>query len=635
MGRGNTALKPDIELLKRIQPYGGITFKDTRYITSGGGYEACIHVYQFPGNVDDFWLGNLCNIANTIVTIDLSTDDVIEVKKNLNKSLKEQSFRYKEAKDYEELSDAEDKIAELTRMFEEIKSMGEVVKLLHVRIFVADRSWKILEEKCKSIMTKLETEGFYPTIFLNETKSEWMSMYQSYTRQKDNLFTIEGPAMTANAVAAGNPFHFSSLNDKTGSFLGKTPCGGNVFFDLFYKTLTRLSYNFLCFGKMGSGKSTLLKKQFDDRCSRGDFVRVFDISGEFRELTYSRGGKVIKLDGQEGILNPLEILKAGDTEELSFVLHISKMSTFYKFLVKGKVDTEEIIEFEELLKGLYQKFGLYMVNGKVVSQITGLKPEAYPTFSDYLAFVNDEMEKLKKKEYDKLEFEVAKKKILIWDKIRSVIYNIVSTYGNLFDGHTSIENILDEQIITFDISTLKDLKAEIFDALIINMISLCWDNCVTNGRLMLDKLKKGEITIWDVIHTVILIDESHRWINANKLHALELITTYMREARKYFAGIGLASQSVRDYVPEGVKSEGIDKLKLVFELTQYKFLFRQDSNALPIIHKIFAGVLTPTQISGIPNLQQGNCILSLSSEESIELKIHLTKEEEAVYNGGV
>lgn len=635
MGKENIQIKPDIELLKKIQPYGGITFKNTRYITSGGGYEACIHVYKFPGSINDFWLGKLCNISNTIVTIDISTDNVIEVKKNLNKSLKEQSYRYKEAKDYEELSDAEEKIAELTRMYEEIKSMGEVIKLLHVRIFVADRSWKMLEEKCKNIMTKLETDGFMPTIFLNETKSEWMSMYQSYTRQKDNVFTIDGQAMTSNAVAAGNPFHFSSLYDKTGSFLGKTPCGGNVFFDLFYKTLTRLSYNFLAFGKMGSGKSTLLKKQFDDRCSRGDFVRTFDISGEFTELTYSRGGKVINLDGQEGILNPLEILKAGDTEELSYVLHISKMSTFYKFLVKGDANTEEIIEFEELLKGLYQKFGFYMVNGRVASPITGLKPDAYPIFSDFLDYINEEIEKMKKSNYDKLEFEVARKKILIWDKIRSVIYNIVSTYGNLFNGHTSIENILDEQIVTFNISTLKDLKAEIFDALIINMISLCWDNCVTNGKLMLEKLKSGEITFWDVIRTIILIDESHRWINAKKLHALDLIATYMREARKYFAGIGLASQSVRDYVPEGSNSEGVDKLKLIFELTQYKFLFRQDSNALPIINRTFEGVLTPYQINRIPNLQQGECILSLSSEENIELKIHLTKEEEAVYNGGV
>ena len=68
--------------------------------------------------------------------------------------------------------------------------------------------------------------------------------------------------MTATGLAHGNPFHFSMLYDPTGTFLGKTPCGGNVLFDLFTKTQTRLYYNFLAIGEMGSGKSTLLKKQF-------------------------------------------------------------------------------------------------------------------------------------------------------------------------------------------------------------------------------------------------------------------------------------------------------------------------------------------------------------------------------------
>ncbi len=51
-----------------------------------------------------------------------------------------------------------------------------------------------------------------------------------------------------------------------------------------------------------------------------------------------------------------------------------------------------------------------------------------------------------------------------------------------------------------------------------------------------------------ILYTLILIDESHRWVNTKKPHVLDMITVYLREARKYFGGIGLASQSVRDYV---------------------------------------------------------------------------------------
>ena len=38
----------DMNLLNEIKPAGGITFKDVKYITTGSGYEGCIHIYKFP-----------------------------------------------------------------------------------------------------------------------------------------------------------------------------------------------------------------------------------------------------------------------------------------------------------------------------------------------------------------------------------------------------------------------------------------------------------------------------------------------------------------------------------------------------------------------------------------------------------
>lgn len=95
---------------------------------------------------------------------------------------------------------------------------------------------------------------------------------------------------------------------------------------------------------------------------------------------------------------------------------------------------------------------------------------------------------MKETEYDEISLSLAKKNLERFDKIRMVIQNIVHTYGSLFDGHTSIDNILDEQIVTFDISTIKEMKASVFDAQIFNMVSLCWDNCVTNGKLMMERM---------------------------------------------------------------------------------------------------------------------------------------------------
>lgn len=625
----------DMNLLNEIKPAGGITFKDVKYITTGSGYEGCIHIYKFPENIDTYWMAKVCNINGTVALVDISTDNMSEVKKNLNKSMKEQVGRRIGARDFAELYDADKRLDEMKRMYDEIKSYNEVIKLVHIRIFLADRSFESLEKKIKNIMDKLETDsGFLTTIYLNESKSEYKSMTRSYKKQKEEMFFPNGQSLTATGVAHGDPFHFSSLDDETGEFLGTTPCGGNVLLDIFQKTSTRLYYNFLAIGEMGSGKSTLLKKQFKSNAIKGNYVRTFDISGEFTILTKTLGGKVIKLDGSEGILNPLEILKAGDDENISFTRHISKVSTFYKFLVGGSVDAEEIAEFEDVLKQLYSSFGLWSDDRRNI-QCTGLPAASYPTFTDYLNFLTESMEEMQNEKYSHLEEQVVAKTLLLRDKIRKVIKNIVDTYGTLFDGHTSIDNILDEQIVTFDISTLKELKDEVFDAMIINIISLCWDNCVTNGKLMLNMLREGKIKLWDVTRFLILIDESHRWLNAKKTHALDLVSVYLREARKYFGGIGLASQRAADYVPEGSDSDAVNKLKNIFELTQYKFVFRQSSNAKKLLYQIFDGELTGTQIEKIPKLEIGQCILLISGDKNIEFKVHLTKDEDMLFSGGL
>ncbi|WP_290851347.1 hypothetical protein [Eubacterium sp. LMAG:50] len=625
----------DMNLLNEIKPAGGITFKDVKYITTGSGYEGCIHIYKFPENIDTYWMAKVCNINGTVALVDISTDNMSEVKKNLNKSMKEQVGRRIGARDFAELYDADKRLDEMKRMYDEIKSYNEVIKLVHIRIFLADRSFESLEKKIKNIMDKLETDsGFLTTIYLNESKSEYKSMTRSYKKQKEEMFFPKGQSLTATGVAHGDPFHFSSLDDETGEFLGTTPCGGNVLLDIFQKTSTRLYYNFLAIGEMGSGKSTLLKKQFKSNAIKGNYVRTFDISGEFTILTKTLGGKVIKLDGSEGILNPLEILKAGDDENISFTRHISKVSTFYKFLVGGSVDAEEIAEFEDVLKQLYSSFGLWSDDRRNI-QCTGLPAASYPTFTDYLNFLTESMEVMQNEKYSHLEEQVVAKTLLLRDKIRKVIKNIVDTYGTLFDGHTSIDNILDEQIVTFDISTLKELKDEVFDAMIINIISLCWDNCVTNGKLMLNMLREGKIKLWDITRFLILIDESHRWLNAKKTHALDLVSVYLREARKYFGGIGLASQRAADYVPEGSDSDAVNKLKNIFELTQYKFVFRQSSNAKKLLYQIFDGELTGTQIEKIPKLEIGQCILLISGDKNIEFKVHLTKDEDMLFSGGL
>ena len=81
---------------------------------------------------------------------------------------------------------------------------------------------------------------------------------------------------------------------------------------------------------MGSGKSTLLKKLFKQNASIGNYIRCFDVSGEFSALTLEFGGKIIRCSGSDGMLNPLEILRSGEDDYASYARHISKLQAFFR-----------------------------------------------------------------------------------------------------------------------------------------------------------------------------------------------------------------------------------------------------------------------------------------------------------------
>lgn len=622
-----------LELYKEIQPLGGITFNDESVIKTGDGYEQCLHVMRYPAEIDNFWLSNVTNIENTVVTIDISNEDINEVKKNINRSMKEQNSRYRASNDYISQSDAEQKFNDMKEMIDEINAMKEVMKSVDTRIFISDRSWLQLDEKSKNLRDKLDSDGYMACINLNETKNDWQSMFQTYTLQQENQYAVPGQSLTSRAVAGGNPFHFSSLEDVRGTFYGTTPTSGNVLLDLFSKTSTRKFYNALAVGTMGSGKSTLLKKIEEDRAIRGDYIRAFDVSGEFSMLTKELGGKILKLDGTDkNALNPLEILRAGDDEGVNFARHVAKLNTMYRFL-NPECTQDEVTQFANCINEFYGELNLLPTLGNT---ITGRAAKDYPIFSDFHEFLKRKMDKIAGQTYNEVELVVAQNEILLTDKIDKIIIYIITTYGKLFNQVTSMDNIVDESIVVFDISELKEMDDNIFDAQIFNMISLCWDNCVTNGTLMNQKLRiSKEITLEDVRHFMILIDESHRWINAQKLQALDMITVYMREARKYLGGIMLASQSIRDYVPEGSSDIAVNKLKTLFELTQYKFIFHQDSNTIPLFDVVFNNVLTQSQLDRIPRLETGSCILSIASDRNLEFNVFITDEEEYIFNGGL
>ncbi len=625
----------DAQLLQEISPAGGIQHYES-YSRSGTGYEACVHIYDYPAALNDYWLTKPCNQENTVVTVSVHNEDQTEVKKNLNRSIEEQDSRKRFAKEYKDFYEASVREKEMKALYDEINSMGEVIKSIAIRIFAAESTKQKLENSVAKIIKSLEGDNYRAAVFLNETRKEWKSVYQSAGEQVKEPHTLPGFPMKSQLLAAGNPFHFSSLEDPFGEFLGETACGGNVLFDAFTTNAIRVNASAVAAGKMRFGKSTLLKNQMKDRALRGDFVRVIDITGEFSALAGEIGGRVLNMDGTDGIINLLEIFKAGDNENISYTRHLSKLRKSYRFL-KPEADADEVNTYIEVLEKLYGMYDLipYTRGTKQQKQITGLPAKKYPRYRDLLNLVNGMIAEILSKTYTAQEKVLIDRKLINLDRIKDQLRILVDTYGYLFDGYTSINNLMDVKVVSYNVTALKDMDSFIFDLQLFNILCISWDEAITNGSIMKTLWENGEIELKDVVHTMLLVDESHRWVNARKLFALELLGIYLREGPKYFTGLWLATQTIRDFVPEGSTKEGEEQLKNIFELAQYKFIFHQDSNVLPIIDRVFNNVLTYSQKEKIPKFKRGEVILCISGDQNIEFKVYLSKADEQLFKGGV
>ncbi|MED5247533.1 VirB4 family type IV secretion system protein [Priestia sp. LL-8] len=615
----------------QIQPQGGVSFKEN-LVRNGDGYSTCIHIYEYPTNVNDFWLEPIMNMPNAITTLDVVSDERKQVVEAINKNMSEQNARHVNAKENIDRMDAQEQYLDMKELYRQVTN-GEVIKRIHLRIYIAEKTIPDLEKRLKEVIHHLETHNFRGSIFLNEQEYEWESLVTHFDIQKKYPNKRKGKEIPALALAGGFPFHFTHLDDPYGTYQGTTRTGGSVIFDLFHKDQQRKSYNAVLMGLMGAGKSTFLKKVTTDNAIKGYKIRGFDIVGEFESLVRELGGKQIALDGSEGQINPLQVFKTHEHEINSFTQHLSKLTVFYRFIAPEAKD-DELKEYEKLLRKLYIQKQLWNDEKGASNYITGHSPEAYPTFSEFLYLIRKELYADEEtREHHPNLGEYRKRRL---ELIELNIENLVETYAHLFDGISTIEDFNDEQVVFFSIRHLSKLKDEIAQAQLFNVMSLLWDGMLQNGEPQLAAYTKGTLAFEDAIRYLIVIDEAHHIVNTKRgnEHALDFLTEFSREARKYFAGLIYASHLISDFVPDGSEQTAIEKIKKLFDLTQYKFIMQQDDNNLDTIQRVFKTGITDSELAEIPKLPIGDVLLCIKSVKNILFHIEIDEEEKVLYGGG-
>ncbi|MBM0067957.1 VirB4 family type IV secretion system protein [Alkalicoccobacillus gibsonii] len=618
-------------LLATIQPAGGVKFEES-FIKKGDGYEACLHVYKYPKRANDFWLAPLFDIENCITTLDFAREDTFEIREAMNKSMAEQNARYIQETDNLNKMEARDAYDELASVYNAIRDDGDVIKSITLRMYVHGRTLVELEQHLANTVQFLENLDFRATVLLNEQEYEWKALFQGYSTQLKDYNKRQGKQLPSSVLAGSLPFYFTQLHDPYGSYFGQTNTNGYVILDVFHKDKQRPSYNGVVIGSMGSGKSTLLKKIASDRADRGDFIRGFDVTGEFRPMVEARGGKIISLDGSEGSINPLHVFKTHENQATCFTQHLSKVANFYRFIAPEATDME-IKEFENLTNQMYVEWGLWAEDESV--RVTDRPSNEYPILSDLMMRIKQEL-------YSDIEKEImhenlSNNRMTRLENIILVLNTMVRTYGRLFNQHTSLDNFQAQQIVYFEIKSLAQMQSSVFQAQLFNVINLLWDELLQKGVPQYETFNRGELAVEDVVYYLIEIDEAHAIVNTKQESqaALGMLTNFARQARKYFGGIIFASHTIRDFVPEGSSMENIAAIKTLFNLSSYKFLMKQDAENVQQLRTVFNDELSDHEIQSIPMLETGSTILTIAGAGNIRFSIECSPEELALYGGGL
>lgn len=628
----------DKALLAKLAPEGGITFKEDRYVKTGSGYEACIHLVDTPVNVGAFWLADIINRDDTVVTMDVISENRAITLKRLKKAMSEQQARTAEERTLQEKYNAKYELDVLEDLNRQIAEQGEIIKEVQIRIFVAATDRESLDKKIGEIKEDLDGRSFKSAVYLFEEKDEWLSRYIPIDEQKKLVSKRSGKGIPATAFGAGYPFDHTYLSDPTGFPLATTATGGSFVWDLFTVNGKRTFYNIIVLGNMGMGKSTLLKLIEEDAFAKNYFIRGYDKMRDYEYLTKEQGGLYITLDGSDGKLNPLQIYatatKGEEAKEVdiegSYMQHISKVCTLFQFMSKDASDSDLKI-FEELLNAFYTHVGLWDTKAKTEAElhqlgVVDLPPERYPTMSQFLGFVENLFEQNRAK-------GLSVTMQTMYEKVILTIRNMVTSYGNIFDGITTMEDFSKEQVVFFDIRGLSNMKKQVFHAQLYMSLTLIWNHAMQHGMKMKAKMENGEISFAEAIKTLIFIDECHNLINESNLFAVETITNFQREMRKFLAGIIFATQSPNEMLPDGMDSSTQSKLRTVFNLTQYKFLMGMDSSVIPKLRSVMEETFTQNEYEIITSLDKGQA-LYYDRENKMLLDIEATPEQLARFKGG-
>ena len=591
-----------MDIKSQIAPKG-LEFKAADFVISDK-YATILTIVSYPKYIEPGYLSNLTSMSGIKVVIKHLPLPFDVLRKMLNKEIADLKQRYHEDNDKTIQERIRQDYESLEQFISQIAASQSKIYDFQMHIMITADSQEELTGKkfqVKNYLEAMEMKAF-PLRF--EQEKVLKSMIPIFPKQdiEDRI----GTPMPTPTMAAMYPFIFDSIKDPgLATLLGVDFSGGVILFNQFLyqikKEHNRNNANLIILGTSGSGKSTAAKLMLRSHIRNNCKIIYIDPEGELEEMANMYDGDFIDLGkgGEYGMINPLEVVRDADEDELKeglgYTVLTRTLQTIKAFLkyYDPSIEEDVLTMFSEIVQDTYRRFGM-----NFDTDFSKFKSEDYPTFRDVYATIKGRILSMPEQSHEKD----------ILEKLEIKIRPITKELKYYFDGHTTISPNSD--FIVFNIRELMNADTNIRNALFFNILKYAWG-------LTLDKS----------VNSVLAVDEAHVLLGGNNTLGADFLAQIQRRARKYNTGTIIITQQPSDFSDQNVITQG----KAIFDNASYYLVMGLKKQAVEDLSKLID--LNENEKESIKRYNQGEALFVCGSRR-MRINVVVTEQELDSFGSG-
>lgn len=549
---------PNSALLNVITPVGLEFTRNT--LSIGENLGKVYGLIRYPQKVKAEWLSDITNIPSAIVSISWRPVDNAALISAISRSVVQQRGFADSAKDPLSRQRAEKAADDGEQIMMQIDREGETVGLMSVSVMPVARDEKTFQKVCRRAESVLSVLKCKMRVIPNLQKESFMHVAPSFPANR-KIESILQKVVPISTFVGGFPFASSGFNDGEGYYFAQDTNGGLVIVDTWRRGGDRTNSNFVIMGNSGVGKSTAIKHIILSEFMKGTKILVIDPESEYREMCFNLNGDWINAaGGSAGMINPLQVRPSPHDEEQEtdclyrdegyglndLALHMKNLEIFFSLYIPSITDMQRAV-LKKCLIELYRQFGIVWE-----TDISVLKPEEFPVFSDLYRLVREKAERGKNGQV------YADLVLLLYDLAEgadSFIWNGVSsiTDGRMGDNRNG-------SITVLDTNALQETGDHIKRTQYFNILTWCWE------QISRDRQER----------VLLICDEAYLMIDRFVPQSLVYLRNVMKRARKYEGALAIISHSIVDFLSSSIKQYG----QALLDIPCYKVLMGTDGKNL-------------------------------------------------------